>query len=45
MDRINDALLYGSEATSYLRHEEDDFIGALAEKVVSKLAHSFFAES
>lgn len=41
MGRINDALLYGSEATFYLRHKDDAFVVALAEKVVSEASEAY----
>jgi methenyltetrahydromethanopterin cyclohydrolase len=41
MGRINDVLLYGGEATFYLRHDDDDFIQQLAEKVVAKASRAY----
>lgn len=41
MGRINDALLYGSEATFYLRYADDDFVDALAREVVSEASEAY----
>lgn len=41
MGRINDVLLYGGEATFYLRHEDDGFIEQLAHKVVAKASRAY----
>ncbi|MGQ9910279.1 MAG: methenyltetrahydromethanopterin cyclohydrolase [Candidatus Flexifilum sp.] len=41
MGRINDALLYGGEATFYLRHPDDAFVRATAERVVSRASRAY----
>lgn len=41
MGRINDALLYGGEATFYLRHDDDDFVAELAQKVVAQASRAY----
>jgi methenyltetrahydromethanopterin cyclohydrolase len=41
MGRINDALLYGGEATFYLRHDDDAFVAHLAQKVVAKASSAY----
>jgi len=41
MGRINDGLLYGSEATFYLRYEDDEFVRALAREVVSEASETY----
>lgn len=41
MGRINDTLLYGGEATFYLRHPDDRFIEALANKVVARSSSAY----
>ena len=41
MGRINDCLLYGGEATFYLRHDDDDFIAKLAKKVVAQASNAY----
>ena len=41
MGRINDCLLYGGEATFYLRHDDDAFIADLAQKVVAKASSAY----
>ena len=41
MGRINDCLLYGGEATFYLRHDDDDFIAGLAQKVVAQASSAY----
>ena len=41
MGRINDALLYGTEATFYLRHEDDNFVAWLAARIVSQATAAY----
>jgi methenyltetrahydromethanopterin cyclohydrolase len=41
MGRINDTLLYGGEATFYLRHPDDGFIEALSSKVVARSSAAY----
>ncbi|NWF70006.1 MAG: methenyltetrahydromethanopterin cyclohydrolase [Chloroflexi bacterium] len=41
MGRINDVLLYGGEATFYLRHPDDAFVQQLAHKVVAKASRAY----
>jgi methenyltetrahydromethanopterin cyclohydrolase len=41
MGRINDTLLYGGEATFYLRHPDDSFVEALANKVVARSSSAY----
>lgn len=41
MGRINDCLLYGGEATFYLRHDDDTFVADLAQKVVAKACSAY----
>jgi methenyltetrahydromethanopterin cyclohydrolase len=41
MGRINDVLLYGGEATFYLRHDDDAFVEQLAHKVVAKASRAY----
>lgn len=41
MGRINDALLYGGEATFYLRHHDDGFVADLARKVVARASSAY----
>jgi methenyltetrahydromethanopterin cyclohydrolase len=41
MGRINDTLLYGGEATFYLRHPDDAFVEQLAQKVVAKASRAY----
>lgn len=41
MGRINDVLLYGGEATFYLRHDDDSFVEQLAQKVVAKASRAY----
>ena len=41
MGRINDCLLYGGEATFYLRHEDDSFVADLAQKVVAQASSAY----
>ena len=41
MGRINDALLYGAEATFYLRHDDDGFVAWLAAKIVSQASAAY----
>lgn len=41
MGRINDALLYGGEATFYLRHNDDSFVAELARKVVARASSAY----
>ncbi len=41
MGRINDTLLYGGEATFYLRHDDDAFVADLAQKVVAKASSAY----
>jgi methenyltetrahydromethanopterin cyclohydrolase len=41
MGRINDSLLYGCEATFFLRHVDDTLIEALAQKVVSQASKAY----
>ena len=41
MGRINDSLLYGSEATFYVRHEDDAFVEAVVNKVVSQASRVY----
>jgi methenyltetrahydromethanopterin cyclohydrolase len=41
MGRINDCLLYGGEATFYLRHPDDAFVAELAQKVVAQASSAY----
>ena len=41
MGRINDCLLYGGEATFYLRHNDDNFVADLAQKVVAEACSAY----
>ncbi len=41
MGRINDTLLYGGEATFYLRHEDDAFVANLAQRVVAQASSAY----
>jgi methenyltetrahydromethanopterin cyclohydrolase len=41
MGRINDTLLYGGEATFYLRHPDDAFVKATADKVVARASRAY----
>lgn len=41
MGRINDALLYGGEATFYISHQDDNFVAGLARKVVARASSSY----
>jgi len=41
MGRINDCLLYGGEATFYLRHDDDAFVADLAQKVVAQASSAY----
>jgi methenyltetrahydromethanopterin cyclohydrolase len=41
MGRINDCLLYGGEATFYLRHDDDAFVAELARKVVAQASSAY----
>lgn len=41
MGRINDALLYGGEATFYLEHDDDNFVADLARRVVAKASSAY----
>lgn len=41
MGRINDTLLYGGEATFYVRHPDDTFIKALAGKIVAQASSAY----
>lgn len=41
MGRINDCLLYGGEATFYLRHDDDGFVAELAQKVVAQASSAY----
>jgi methenyltetrahydromethanopterin cyclohydrolase len=41
MGRINDTLLYGGEATFYLRHNDDAFVADLAQRVVAQASSAY----
>lgn len=41
MGRINDCLLYGGEATFYLRHPDDDFVAGLAQRVAAQASSAY----